>query len=69
MDIYLVLLVLSVSTLANLITACEFGSEAIQAVYDRYELFRKTKAFDPTDSKTPLEEYQFYNDDGVNRLA
>ncbi|KAG4065606.1 hypothetical protein HA402_012596 [Bradysia odoriphaga] len=66
---HLVLLVLSVSAMAFTSNACQFGSEAIQTVYDRFELFRKTKAFDPADSKIPLEQYQFYNNDGEKRLA
>ncbi|XP_037032756.1 uncharacterized protein LOC119071796 [Bradysia coprophila] len=66
---HLVLFVLSVSAMAFTSNACQFGSEAIQTVYDRFELFRKTKAFDPADSKIPLEQYQFYNNDGEKRLA
>ncbi|XP_037032761.1 uncharacterized protein LOC119071800 [Bradysia coprophila] len=69
MGYYLALLVLSVSTLAHFTNACQFGSEAIQEVYDRFEIFRKTKAFDPTDPKVPLKQYQFYNDNGNRRLA
>ncbi|XP_037032751.1 uncharacterized protein LOC119071791 [Bradysia coprophila] len=69
---HLILLVLSVSVMAFTSNACQFGSEAIQTVYDRFELFRTTKAFDPTDPKVPLQQYSFlhsYKDDGEMRLA
>lgn len=69
MDYYLAILVLSVGLSVNLIIACQFGSEVIQEVYDRFELFRKTKAFDPTNSTTVLDQYHFYKHDGVNTLA
>ncbi|KAG4065639.1 hypothetical protein HA402_012629 [Bradysia odoriphaga] len=68
MNYYFALIALSVSSVAHLTNACQFGSEAIQEVYDRFELF-KTKAFDPTDPTVPLKQYQFYNDNGVRRLA
>ncbi|KAG4078392.1 hypothetical protein HA402_013102 [Bradysia odoriphaga] len=48
---------------------CQFGSEAIQTVYNRYELFRKTKAFDPDDAKVPLGHYSYLDKDGEERLA
>ncbi|XP_037032759.1 uncharacterized protein LOC119071799 isoform X2 [Bradysia coprophila] len=66
---HLLLIVLSVNAMAFTSNACQFGSEAIQEVYDRFELFRKTKAFDPTSPKVPLQKYQFYNDNGDKRLA
>ncbi|XP_037047194.1 uncharacterized protein LOC119081981 isoform X2 [Bradysia coprophila] len=47
--------------------ACQFGSEGIQTVYDRFELFKKTKAFDT--AKIPLEKYSFINNDVEKRLA
>ncbi|KAJ6642221.1 hypothetical protein Bhyg_07168 [Pseudolycoriella hygida] len=59
--IRLVLLMLSVCVMAYTPEACEFGSDAIQEVYDRFELFKQTKAFDPANSTIPLEKY-FYND-------
>ncbi|KAJ6642259.1 hypothetical protein Bhyg_07206 [Pseudolycoriella hygida] len=65
----LVLLMLSVCVMAYTPEACQFGTDAIQAVYDRFELFKQTKAFDPADSTIPLEQYSYYDDDGEKRLA
>ncbi|KAG4068471.1 hypothetical protein HA402_004812 [Bradysia odoriphaga] len=67
--IQLILIVLSVSAMAFASDECQFGSEAIQTIYDRYELFKKTKAFDPADSKIPLEQYSFYDNGSDKRLA
>lgn len=50
-------------------SGCQFGNDAIQAVYDRFELFRKTKAFDPNDPTVPLEQYSFSDIDITKRLA
>lgn len=50
--------------------SCQFGNEAIQGIYDRFELFRKTKAFDPTDPTVQLTQYSYYESgDGTKRLA
>jgi len=51
------------------VNSCQFGNEAIQSVYDRFKLFRDTKAFDPTDPKVPLTQYSYYDTDGTKRLA
>ncbi|XP_037044204.1 uncharacterized protein LOC119080086 [Bradysia coprophila] len=66
---YLILLLLSVSAMAYGPPDCHYDSAFIQAFYDKYELFKKTKAFDPADSKIPLEKYQFYVNGGISNLA
>ncbi len=70
MNLYLVLLALQlVSAMANKVNDCQFGNDVIQAVYDRFESFRKTKAFDPAESNIPLEQYSFSDIDTIKRLA
>ncbi|XP_037037814.1 uncharacterized protein LOC119075471 [Bradysia coprophila] len=64
---YLMFFVLSVSVLTS--DACQFGSEAIQRVYDRFELFKKAKSFDPANATVPLENYFFINNNGEKRLS
>ncbi|KAJ6641581.1 hypothetical protein Bhyg_06521, partial [Pseudolycoriella hygida] len=61
----LVLTLLSVIVMAN---SSKFGNDVIQEVYDRFELFRENKAFDPTDPNVPLEQYLFFDND-TKRLA
>jgi len=66
MKCHLVLLLVSMMASVN---TCEFGNDAIQSLYDRFEIFRKTKAFDPTNSDIPLTQYSYYETDGTKRLA
>ncbi|KAG4076602.1 hypothetical protein HA402_001889 [Bradysia odoriphaga] len=64
-----ILLLLSVIALAFTSNACQFESEAIQPVYDRFVIFKKAKAFDPADATVPLEKYLFINNNGEKRLG
>lgn len=66
MKYHLVLLLASVMASVH---SCRFGNDAIQALYDRFELFRKTKAFDPTDPTIQLTQYSYYETAGTKRLA
>lgn len=63
------LLALLLASMMASVNSCEFGNEAIQGLYDRFELFRKTKAFDPTNHEIPLTQYSYYETDGTKRLA
>lgn len=70
MTVHLVLCVLSSLAIMASVNSCGFGNEAIQPIYDRFQLFREKKAIDPTNSKAQLTQYSYYDDsDGVKRLA
>lgn len=70
MAFHSLLFVLSSSVIMASVNSCGFGNEAIQPIYDRFQLFRERKAIDPTDPKFQLTQYSYYDDsDGVKRLA
>ncbi len=63
-------LIMMFASMMLYVNSCEFGNDAIQSMYDRFELFRKTKAFDPSDATIPLTQYSYYESDGgEKRLA
>lgn len=65
---YRLVLLLATVMMAT-VNSCQFGNEAIQAAYDRFELFRKTKTVDPIDPTIQLTQYSYYETDGIKRLA